>query len=197
VEPHPRRIVAEVGGAVVIDTERALLIHRPGQTLTYLFPIEEVAHLAHELEPAADGYASVPWASVDRWIEEGRVLVDYPPNPYHRVDCRPTQRRLRVTVGGRRIVDTTDTLILFETALAPRLYVRPALVTGAALGRSAHTSYCNYKGHATYWDVTIDGATVEQVAWSYEDPLPESRAIAGLFSFDLDRATVEAELPRA
>ncbi len=39
----------------------------------------------------------MPWTAVDAWFEEGRKLVHYPPNPYHRVDCRPTKRRLRVT----------------------------------------------------------------------------------------------------
>ena len=38
VEPHPRRIQARVGDRVALDTERALIVHRPGRTLTYAFP---------------------------------------------------------------------------------------------------------------------------------------------------------------
>ena len=38
-------------------------------------------------------------------------------------------------------------------------------------------------------------AVVEDVAWSYEDPLPESTQIAGWLSFDPARADVDAELP--
>ena len=37
----------------------------------------------------APGYVHVAWDAVDTWVEEGRALVHYPPNPYHRVDCRP------------------------------------------------------------------------------------------------------------
>ena len=33
------------------------------------------------------------------------------------------------------------------------------------------------------------------VAWSYEDPLPESAPIGGWLSFDAARAIVEAQLP--
>ena len=59
---------------------------------------------------------AVPWDAVDTWIEEGRRLVHYPPNPYHRVDCRPTTRRLRVAVGGVTLVDTDAFVEYFITA---------------------------------------------------------------------------------
>ena len=136
--------------------------------------------------------------NVARWsLEEGRALVHYPPNPYHRVDCRPTDRGLRVSVAGQTLVDTTDTVILFETALDPRLYVAPEHVRTDLLRRSDTTSYCNYKGYATYWSAVIGDALVPDVAWSYHDVLPESQPIAGFFSFDADRAEVLAELPRS
>ncbi|HEY7107774.1 MAG TPA: DUF427 domain-containing protein [Acidimicrobiia bacterium] len=194
VEPHPRRIEATLDGRVVIDTERALLVHRPNSTLSYAFPPEEVDGLPTTPVPEAPGFVTVPWDAVDAWVEEGRRLVNYPPNPYHRVDCRPTTRHLRVDVAGTTLVDTDHTVILFETALAPRLYVAPALVRTELLP-SDTTTYCNYKGVATYWSAKVGDTVVEDVAWSYEDPLPESALIAGHLSFDLERAEVEAGLP--
>lgn len=195
VEPHPRRIQAVRGGVLVLDTEHGLLVHRPGRTLTYAFPVEELAELPHEPVPEAPGFGTVAWADVDEWLEEGRVLVHYPPNPYHRVDCRPTHRHLRVEVAGEVLVDTDDTLILFETALAPRLYVDPAHVRTGLLRRTTTATYCNYKGHATYWAAAIGDRLVEDVAWSYEEPLPESTAIAGFLCFDEHKVAVTAELP--
>jgi uncharacterized protein (DUF427 family) len=195
LEPHPRRIQATVGGRTVIDTEHALLVHRVGRPLTYAFPADEVGELASAPEPEAPGFVTVPWGAVDDWFEEGRKLVHYPPNPYHRVDCRPTNRHLRVEVAGTVLVDTRDTLILFETSLVPKLYVDRALVRAELLRRTETTSYCNYKGEATYWSAVVGDTVVEDVAWSYEDPLPESLPIKGFLSFDLTRAEVEAELP--
>jgi uncharacterized protein (DUF427 family) len=195
VEPHPRRIQGIVDGHSVIDTERALLVHRVGRPLTYAFPADEVGGLPSEPEPEAPGFVVVPWGAVDTWLEEGRALVHYPPNPYHRVDYRPTSRRLRVEVAGAVLVDTSDTIILFETSLAPKLYVDRGLVRAELLHRSATTTYCNYKGEATYWSATIGDTVVEDVAWSYEDPLPESILIEGYLSFDPTRVEVEAELP--
>jgi uncharacterized protein (DUF427 family) len=205
VEPHPRRIVAQHRDITVIDTEQALMVHRSGHALSYAFPADQVGDLPHEPVPEAPGYVRVPWDAVDSWFEEGRKLVHYPPNPYHRVDCRPTDRRLRVVAAGTVLVDTTDTVIVFETSLQPRLYVDPTHVRTDLLRRTDATSYCNYKGYATYWSAVVAGSsnghegpvvTVDDVAWSYPDTLPETMPIKGFLSFDETRADVVAQLPR-
>jgi uncharacterized protein (DUF427 family) len=196
VEPHPRRVQALRDGHAVIDTERALLVHRPDRPLSYAFPVDDIGDLPREPVAEAPGFVQVPWDAVEAWLEEGRQLVHYPPNPYHRVDCRPTDRRLHVVLGDEVLVDTTDTVIVFETSLAPRLYVAPAQVRTDLLKRSETSSYCNYKGYATYWSAVLDSDVVDDVAWSYEDPLPETLPIRGHFSFDPDKADVVAQLPR-
>jgi uncharacterized protein (DUF427 family) len=195
VEPHPRRVQAIRNGQTVIDTERALLVHRRDHPLSYAFPADEVEDLPSEAESQAPGYVHVPWDAVDTWLEEGRQLVHYPPNPYHRVDCRRTHRALRVSIAGTALVDTTDTVIVFETALSPRLYVDPSLVRTDLLRRTDTTSYCNYKGYATYWTAVVGETVIEDVAWSYQDPPPECLPITGYLSFDATRAEVVAELP--
>jgi uncharacterized protein (DUF427 family) len=145
--------------------------------------------------PEAPGFVHVPWDAVDTWIEEGRTLVHYPPNPYHRVDCRPAKRRLRVKVAGTTLVDTDDTVIVFETALEPRLYVDPSHVRTDLLRQTDTSTYCNYKGVATYWSAVVGDAVFEDVAWSYQDPPPESLPIKVFLSFDAARSDVLAELP--
>ena len=195
IEPHPRRVQAFLDGHPVIDTEQVLMVHRQGRPLSYLFRADEVGDLPAEPEPEAPGFVHVPWDAVDTWLEEGRKLVHYPPNPYHRVDCRPTMRHLRVSVAGTTLVDSRDTVILFETALQPRLYVDPAQVRTDLLRRSQTSSYCNYKGFAMYWSIAIDDQIVDDIAWSYPDPPPESLPIKGFLSFDDARVEVLAELP--
>jgi uncharacterized protein (DUF427 family) len=195
VEPHPRRVQAFRDSNLVIDTERALLVHRRDHPLRYAFPLGEVGQLPSEPVPEAPGYVVVPWDAVDTWLEEGRRLVYYPPNPYHRVDCRPTKRALRVRVAGTALVDTVDTMIVFETALPARLYVDGSHVRTDLLRRSETSTYCNYKGVATYWSAVIGDSVVADVAWSYQDPPPESLPIKGYLSFDAARADVLAELP--
>jgi uncharacterized protein (DUF427 family) len=184
-------------GRTVIDTEHALLVHRPDRPLSFVFPADEVIDLPTESVSEAPGFVHVPWDAVDIWTEEGRTLVHYPPNPYHRIDCRPTKRRLRVEVAGTTLVDTEDTVIVFETALEPRLYVDPSHVRTEFLRQTDTSTYCNYKGYATYWSAVVGGTEIEDVAWSYLDPPPESVPIKGFFSFDAARANLVAELPKS
>ena len=100
-----------------------------------------------------------------------------------------------MTAAGATLVDSDDTTIVFETSLPARLYVSPAQVNTALLRRSDTSSYCNYKGYATYWTVTVGDTVVDDAAWSYEDPLPESEPIRGLLSFDENTLDVVAQLP--
>lgn len=195
VEPFRRRVRGLAGGRAVVDSERVLLVHRPGHPPAYAFPSTEVSLVAHHPEPAAEGYAQVPWDAVDTWWEEEQQVFMHPRNPYHRVDCVPTRRRLRVESAGVVLVDTTRTMGVYETSLEPRLYTAPSEVRTDLLERSPTTTYCPYKGTASYWNALIGGEKVPDVAWSYEDPLPESSALAGWMAFDPGRLTVLQELP--
>ena len=45
IEPHPRRVQAFLDGREVIDTERALMVHRRGAALSFAFAAGEVGNL--------------------------------------------------------------------------------------------------------------------------------------------------------
>lgn len=197
VEPFPRRVRGLIGDAVVVESEQVLLVHRAGSPPTYAFPVAAVHDpaLPTAPEPSAEGHVTVAWGAVDAWFEEDEEVFGHPRNPYHRVDCVPTSRRLRVEVARTVVVDTTATTGVYETALAPRLYVDRSAVRGARLAPSSSTSYCPYKGTATWWDLELGDTVVHDAAWSYDDPLPESLSIRGLLAFDEARVGVTADLP--
>lgn len=197
VEPFPRRVRAQRSGHTVLDTEEVLLVHRAGAPPAYLFPAAAVAGSGLESapEPAAPGYVQVPWPAADAWYEEEQQVLLHPTNPYHRVDCLESSRRLRVTVADVVLVDTTDTVAVYETALAPRLYVRPDLVRTDLLVRSDRTTVCPYKGTASYWSVQVGDVHVGEAAWSYENPCAESARLRGFLCFDDAKVTVSAAFP--
>lgn len=197
VEPFRRRVRAVAGGRDVVDSQRALLVHRAGEPPAYAFPAGDVRSDAARDEPDAPGHVRVPWDAVDAWYEEDEQVFGHPRNPYHRVDCVRTSRRLRVVAAGVTLVDTTATVGVYETALDPRLYAGRDQVRTDLLVASATTTYCPYKGTASYWSAVVDGVTVADVAWSYEDPLPESLPLRGLLAFDPARAEVHQALPAA
>jgi uncharacterized protein (DUF427 family) len=191
VEPFLRRVRAVIAGRTVIDSERVVLVHRPGQPPTYAFPEGHVRDLPASAEPAARGYVRVPWGAATSWYEEDEeVFGDHPRNPYHRIDCVRARRRLRVDVASRVFVDTTDVICLYETSRAPQLYARREAVRTDLLVLSPTVTYCPYKGTASHWTAVVDGKLVQDVAWSYNDPLPESARIAGMLSFYAERTTM-------
>jgi len=57
------------------------------------------------------------------------------------------------------------------------------------------SSYCPYKGEASYWRRA--GETGEAIAWSYEDPYPEVAQIGGYVAFYQDRVTVSVGIAEA
>ena len=196
LEPFRRRVRATRHGETVIDSERVLLMHRPGQPPTFAFPAHDVAGLPTADEADAPGYVTVAWDAADAWFEEDEQIFGHPRNPYHRVDCLRSHRLLRVEVAGVTLVDTTATMVVYETALDPRLYVDRRAVR-VDLTRSQLQTYCPYKGTATYWNAVVDGVAMPDVAWSYEDALPESAPLQHLVSFDDQRVSVFHDLPPA
>ena len=133
----------------------------------YEEPIAEAAWL--------EGFASLYWAKADAWFEEDERLPYGLRDPYHRVDVVETRAPVRVTAGGEPIAESARAKLLFETGLAPRVYVPGADVAAGALSPAAKRTTCPYKGEATYWDVggrsrTARGATSRRCRSRWPSP---------------------------
>ncbi len=195
VEPFPRRVRGVREGRAVVESEGVLLVHRRGLPPTFAFPAADVSQVPNEPEPDAPGYVRIAWDAVDEWYEEEERVFMHPRNPYHRVDCVLTSRRLRVMAEGVVLVDTATTIGVYETSLPPLLYVSREQLSADVLTPSATTTYCPYKGTATYWSADVGGKKLADVAWSYEEPNSECRAIRSHVCFDRDKVDVQADLP--
>jgi uncharacterized protein (DUF427 family) len=195
VEPFPRRVRAVRADRVVVDSERAMLVHRPGEPPSYAFPADDVLADLADPEPAATGFVRVPWHYVDAWYEETEQVHLHPRNPYHRIDCVRTERRLVVRLDGEVLVDATHTMGVYETSSATRLYVDKSLIRMDRLRPSSTTTYCPYKGTASFFSAVGTDGVIADVAWCYEDPTPESLPIRGLLCFDGRRVDVEQDVP--
>jgi uncharacterized protein (DUF427 family) len=121
---------------------------------------------------------------------------DYPRPPSAEV----TPRRVVVEIGGRAVADTTRAVRVCETSHPPVYYVPRDDVVPGVLEQARGTSYCEWKGAATYWDVVVDGRRHPAVGWSYERPTPGYEHLRGAVAFypsRVDRATVDGEQVRA
>lgn len=101
-------------------------------------------------------------------------------HPEHRVTVQPAGVRVQVKAGGEVIADSREALRLEESGYPPVYYLPRKDVRMERLVRSTHSTYCPFKGHASYFSLA-GGA--ENAAWSYEQPYDESAAIRGHLAF--------------
>src|SRR5207237_8213932 len=94
---------------------------------------------------------------------------DYPRPP--RVE--PTTEHVTVVLGGVTIVDTRRALRVLETSSPPKYYVPRADVAAGGLTDDDHTTWCEWKGRATYLNATAGGRTASRAAWTYLAPHPD------------------------
>jgi len=104
------------------------------------------------------------------------------PNPY-RLDVAPVSGRAVARHGDAVIAASDAARIMYETRLAPVVYFPFEDVRATLLETADHRTFCPFKGTATYWDVKIGDAVIENGAWSYQNALPESRDIEGHVAF--------------
>jgi uncharacterized protein (DUF427 family) len=138
------------------------------------------------------GFGAFYWDKLDAWFVEDERVEGGLRDPYHRVDVHASSRPVVVRAGGRVLAASSRPRMLFETSLAPRAYLpREDLADGVVLEPSSRRTHCPYKGYASYWSARVDGEVLQDVAWSYEQPLRESAAVAGYVSFDGEGVEVE------
>jgi uncharacterized protein (DUF427 family) len=117
------------------------------------------------------------------------------PNSEHPITIERSRSRLRVTVNGRVVADTTRALTLRESDYPPVQYVPRDDVDMSQLERSDNQSYCPYKGDAAYYSVTAGGGRSKNAAWTYEAPYDAVAEIKEYLAFYPDRVDSIEETP--
>lgn len=113
------------------------------------------------------------------------------PNAGHPITIEPTKGRVQVRVNGELVADTTAALELREATLPAVQYIPIADVVQDRLTRTDTSTYCPFKGDASYYSVTTSaGDTVDDVIWTYEQPYPAVAPIAGHVAFYPNKADI-------
>jgi uncharacterized protein (DUF427 family) len=115
------------------------------------------------------------------------------PGPDHPITVTPAASRVVVRVGDTVVADTTSALSLKEASYPAVPYVPRADVDMAKLERTAHQTYCPYKGDASYFSIPAapDG---DNAVWTYETPYDAVSEIKEYVAFYPNKVTIE-ELP--
>lgn len=130
-------------------------------------------------DPALAGYVIVDFDDFDAWYEEDELNVGHPRDPFHRIDIVHSSRRVVVKRDGEVLAESSDPYLLFEPPLPVRYYLPPGDVRTDLLQRSGTTTFCAYKGKASYWSFGDD----RDLAWSYPEPLREAAEVTDRIAF--------------
>jgi uncharacterized protein (DUF427 family) len=109
------------------------------------------------------------------------------PGPDHPITIERNPKRIVVTFGGKVIADTTEALTLSEAKYPPVQYIPRKDVNMDALTRSETTSYCPYKGDASYFGISVGAARSVDAIWTYEAPHDAVAEIKDHLAFYPDR----------
>lgn len=88
-----------------------------------------------------------------------------------------------VEAAGIAIADSRAVMVMKETRLQPVFYFPRADVRMDLMSATQHHTTCPFKGNASYWSLAAEGEHIENLMWSYEDPLPEADRIKGYVAF--------------
>jgi uncharacterized protein (DUF427 family) len=88
---------------------------------------------------------------------------DYPRPPR----LEDSTKRIRVIFNGVTVADTRRAKRILETSSPPVYYIPPEDVRMELLTPMRLTTFCEWKGTASYYSLTVDGKSVAQAAWYY------------------------------
>ena len=109
------------------------------------------------------------------------------PGPDHPITVEPARTRVVVKAGGRVVADTRRALTLREASYPAVFYIPREDADMSLLSRTEHTSWCPYKGEASYYSITPGGARAVNAIWTYETPHEAVSAIKDHLAFYPDR----------
>jgi uncharacterized protein (DUF427 family) len=105
------------------------------------------------------------------------------PGPDHPITIERNLKRVVVSIGGRVLADSRDALILREAGYPAVQYIPRKDVDMTLLERSAHATYCPYKGDCAYFSIPSGGERALNAVWTYEAPYDAVAAIRNRLAF--------------
>lgn len=114
------------------------------------------------------------------------------PGPDHPITVAPSTERVVVRAGNRVIADTTRPLTLQESTYPAVHYIPIQDVDQSVLQRTDTSTYCPYKGDASYYTIT-GGEELTDVVWFYEEPYAPVKEIAGHVAFYPNKVSISVE----
>lgn len=98
---------------------------------------------------------------------------------------------LLVKFHGIQVAASARALVLLEDNYPAVYYVPREDIDEKYYARTDHTSYCPYKGDASYFSLQVPGHEGANAAWSYENPKVSVAQIKDYLAFYPDQVVFE------
>ncbi len=121
---------------------------------------------------------------------------DYPRPPR----LEPSDRVIRVEFGGEVVAESKRTWRVLETSHPPVYYIPLDDVREKFLEPSSRSSFCEWKGQASYLSLIVNGNISKDAAWFYPNPTKAFTPIRNYLAFfpsKVDACFVDSELVQA
>jgi uncharacterized protein (DUF427 family) len=105
-----------------------------------------------------------------------------------------------VIFSGVVVAETARAKRVLETSHPPVYYIPAEDIRLEHLKQTSRTSYCEWKGRAVYYTVSVGDSQAENAAWCYHDPTAGFEAIEGYLAFYphmMDTCYVDGERVKA
>ncbi len=89
------------------------------------------------------------------------------------------------------IAETAHALTLREAAYPAVQYVPRTDANMSLLTKTAHSTYCPYKGDAGYFTIDAGDKTLDNAIWTYEQPYDSVKEIKDHLAFYPDKVIIE------
>ncbi|HEX9463609.1 MAG TPA: DUF427 domain-containing protein [Alphaproteobacteria bacterium] len=116
------------------------------------------------------------------------------PGPDHPITIDGNPRRVRVTLGGKVVAETSRALTLKEASYPAVQYIPREDADMSLFTRTDHSTHCPYKGDASYYTLRAGDKSAENAVWSYETPFPAMAQIKDHLAFYPNRVDKIEEL---
>ena len=99
----------------------------------------------------------------------------------------PSGKHVRAVAGGDTIAETSSAIMLLEAGHGPVYYFPRGAVRFDRLVPSNRSTHCPLKGDASYWSVAGGDERLEDIAWSYENPIAAFQSLKSHVAFYWER----------